>query len=130
MHLLLLRSLFREMVTDLAGPAPTVDEPTRGGMTRYLIVVARTEPAVYEHLRNRHSGDAKVRVMLDRRGASDVDTMERPPAERRRRRSSLMAGASPEPVALAPEHTPEPRAPPPQPLASPQAAPPPNTPPH
>jgi hypothetical protein len=123
MHLLLLRSLFREMVTDLAGRAPTADEPTRGGMTRYLIVVARTEPAVYEHLRNRHSGDAKVRVMLDRRGASDVDTMERPPAERRRRRSSLMAGASHELVAIAPEYTPEPRAPHPQPLESHEEAP-------
>ena len=123
MHLLLLRSLFREMVTDLAGSAPTADEPTRGGMTRYLIVVARTEPAVYEHLRNRHSGDAKVRVMLDRRGASDVDTMDHPPAERRRRRSSLMAGASHELVAIAPEYTPEPRAPHPQPLESHEEAP-------
>src|SRR5438093_10768291 len=74
MHLLLLRSLFREMIPDLAGPAPTADEPNRGGMTRYLIVVARTEPAVYEHLRNRHLGDAKVRVMLDRRGAVEYDS--------------------------------------------------------
>ena len=57
MHLLLLRSLLREMISDLAGPASTADEPNRGGMTRYLIVVARTEPAVYEHLRNRHLGD-------------------------------------------------------------------------
>jgi len=69
MHLLLLRSLFREMISDLTGPAQTVEGPNRGGMTRYLIVVARTEPAVYEHLRNRHLGDPKVRVMLDRRGA-------------------------------------------------------------
>ena len=116
MHLLLLRSLFREIISDLAGSAPTADEPNRGGMTRYLIVVARTEPAVYEHLRNRHSGDPKVRVMLDRRGASDVDLMEVLPAERRRRRSSLMTGASHELVAVSPEHTAEPPAPHPQPL--------------
>ena len=83
MHLLLLRSLFREMVSDLAGPAPTADEPNRGGMTRYLIVVARTEPAVYEHLRNRHLGDAKVRVMLDRRGALEYDSSDNtPPVDR------------------------------------------------
>src|SRR5713101_7510409 len=79
MHLLLLRSLLREMIADLTGPASTVDEPTRGGMTRYLIVVARTEPAVYEHLRNRHFGDPKVRVMLDRRGANDVEMIDGPP---------------------------------------------------
>jgi len=102
MHLLLLRSLLREMIADLTGPASTVDEPTRGGMTRYLIVVARTEPAVYEHLRNRHFGDPKVRVMLDRRGANDVEMIDCPlPVERRRRRSSLMTGASHELVALA-----------------------------
>ena len=118
MHLLLLRSLFREMIADLAGPAPTAEETTRGGMMRYLIVVARTEPAVYAHLRNRHSGDPKVRVMLDRRGASDVDTMDRLPAERRRRRSSLMTGASHELVALSLENTAEPPAPHPQPLES------------
>src|SRR5262249_51168766 len=95
MHLLLLRSLSRQMVSDLAGPARTADEPNRGGMTRYLIVVARTEPAVYEHLRNRHLGDAKVRVMLDRRGAFEYDSSDNlPPVDRRRRRSSLMTGAS------------------------------------
>ncbi len=104
MHLLLLRSLFREMISDLAGPAPTADEPNRGGMTRYLIVVARTEPAVYEHLRNRHFGDSKVRVMLDRRGAVEYDSSDSaPPVDRRRRRSSLMTGASHELVALASE---------------------------
>ena len=123
MHLLLLRSLFREMLTDLAGPAPTADEPTRGGMTRYLIVVARTEPAVYAHLRNRHSGDPKVRVLLDRRGAIDVDTMDSLPAERRRRRSSLMTGASHELVALSPEQTAEDPASHPQRLESPEEAP-------
>jgi len=91
MHLLLLRSLFREMIPDLAGPAPTADEPNRGGMTRYLIVVARTEPAVYEHLRNRHLGDAKVRVMLDRRGAVEYDSSEPPPRPRRLNRNPVLA---------------------------------------
>src|SRR5256712_11539002 len=124
MHLLLLRSLFREMIADFTGPASTVDEPTRGGMTRYLIVVARTEPAVYEHLRNRHFGDAKVRVMLDRRGANDAEMIDGPlPVERRRRRSSLMTGASHELVALASESTVEPPAPNPQPRASYEEAP-------
>jgi hypothetical protein len=114
MHLLLLRSLLREMIADLAGPASTVDKSDRGSMTRYLIIVARTEPAVYEHLRNRHLGDPKVRVMLDRRGATDVDSMEAPPVDRRRRRSSLMTGASHELVALAHERPAESPSPNPQ----------------
>lgn len=119
MHLLLLRSLFREIISDLAGPAPTADESNRGGMTRYLIVVARTEPAVYEHLRNRHLGDPKVRVMLDRRGAVEYESSDNPPPiDRRRRRSSLMTGASHELVALAPE---VPTAEPPQPNPQPRA---------
>jgi hypothetical protein len=119
MHLLLLRSLFREIISDLAGPAPTAEESNRGGMTRYLIVVARTEPAVYEHLRNRHHGDPKVRVMLDRRGAVEYESSENPPPiDRRRRRSSLMMGASHELVALALE---VPTAEPPQPNPQPRA---------
>ena len=124
MHLLLLRSLFREMISDLAGPAPTADEPNRGGMTRYLIVVARTEPAVYEHLRNRHFGDSKVRVMLDRRGAVEYDSSDAaPPVDRRRRRSSLMTGASHELVALATEVLAESPTPNPQPRAPYEEAP-------
>jgi len=123
MHLLLLRSLLREMIADLAGSAPTADEPNRGGMTRYLIVVARTEPAVYEHLRNRHLGDPKVRVMLDRRGATDVEMTDVPPIDRRRRRSSLMTGASHELVALAHEATAEAPSPNPQPRAPYEEAP-------
>src|SRR3989442_10176804 len=116
MHLLLLRSLFRELIADLAGPASTGDEPTRGVMTRYLIVVARTEPAVYEHLRNRHLGDPKVRVMLDRRGAVEFETADAaPPVDRRRRRASLMHRASHEPVPLAHPVAPETPRPNPQP---------------
>ncbi len=62
-------------------------------MTRYLIVVARTEPAVYEHLRNRHRDDPKVRVVLDRRGATDPEASEGPPpVDRRSRRSSIVTG--------------------------------------
>src|SRR5262245_55653218 len=125
MHLLLLRSLFREIISDLAGPAPTADESNRGGMTCYLIVVARTEPAVYEHLRNRHLGDPKVRVMLDRRGAVEYESSDiPPPIGRRRRRSSLMTGASHELVAIAPEvPTTEPPQPNPQPRAPYEEAP-------
>lgn len=125
MHLLLLRSLFREIISDLAGAAPTADDSNRGGMTRYLIVVARTEPAVYEHLRNRHLGDPKVRVMLDRRGAVEYESSDNPPPiDRRRRRSSLMTGASHELVALAPEvPTVEPPQPNPQPSAPYEEAP-------
>src|SRR5712664_3724792 len=119
MHLLLLRSLLREMIADLAGPSSTGDETNRESMTRYLIVVARTEPAVYEHLRNRHVGDPKVKVVLDRRGATDAEFLDGPPpVERRRRRSSLMAGASHELVAVtredavaAPSPNPQPPAP-------------------
>src|SRR3989441_8959474 len=115
MHLLLLRSLFREMISDLVGSAPTAEEPSRRRMTRYLIVVARTEPAVYEHLRNRHLGDPKVRVMLARRGAVEYESSENPPpVDRRRRRSSLMTGASHELVAIVPEVPAEPPAPTPQ----------------
>ncbi len=75
---------------------------------RYLVVVARTEPALYEHLRNRHGSDPAVRVVLDRRGACDVETtVGRPPVERRRRRSWLTSGASHELVALGREDTTE-----------------------
>src|SRR2546428_736108 len=124
MHLLLLRSLLREMIADLAGPAAPADESNRGSMTRYLIVVARTEPAVYEHLRNRHLGDPKVRVMLGRRGAVEFETADAaPPVDRRRRRSSLMTGASHELVALAHEVAAETPSPNPQPSAPYEEAP-------
>ena len=124
MHLLLLRSLLREMIADLAGPSSAGDETKQEGMTRYLIVVARTEPAVYEHLRNRHVADPKVKVVLDRRGARDADLMDGPPpVERRRRRSSLMTGASHELVAVTREDTVEASSPNPQPLAPYEEAP-------
>src|SRR5213595_807130 len=74
----------------------------------YLIVVARNEPALYEHLRDRHGRDPRVRVVVDRRGASDVEITEsRPRVERRRRRSWLSTGASHELVELAAEDTTE-----------------------
>jgi hypothetical protein len=68
----------------------------------YLIVVARNEPALYEHLRSRHRDDPRVRVVVDRRGARDVPTSDAPlPVERRRRRSWLATGAPHELVELA-----------------------------
>src|SRR5437867_11279744 len=118
MHLLLLRSLLREMITDLAGPSSTGDEPNRESMTRYLIVVARTEPAVYEHLRNRHVADPKVKVVLDRRGVRDPDLMEGPPpVERRHHRSSHMTRDLNDLEAVTCGDTVETSSPEPQPLA-------------
>jgi hypothetical protein len=103
-----LRSLLREIITDLSGPASPVGEPTGEPTMHYLIVVARNEPALYEHLRDRHGRDPRVRVVVDRRGASDVEITEsRPRVERRRRRSWLSTGASHELVELAGEDTTE-----------------------
>ncbi|MBI2161402.1 MAG: hypothetical protein HYU25_13680 [Candidatus Rokubacteria bacterium] len=92
---------------------------------RYLIVVARNEPALYEHLRNRHGGDPRVQVVVDRRGASDVETTDGPPpVDRRRRRSWLMTGASHELVEVAREDTAQPLSPKPQPSVRYEEAPP------
>src|SRR5918996_1835747 len=99
-----LRSLLREIITDLSGSASSASEPAGGLPMRYLIVVARNEPALYEHLRDRHGRDPRVRVVVDRRGAGDVETRaSRPPVDRRRRRSWLPPGAPPEPVEPPPE---------------------------
>src|SRR2546429_9565415 len=90
-----LRSLLREIITDLSGPASPVGEPTGEPTMHYLIVVARNEPALYEHLRDRHGRDPRVRVVVDRRGASDGEIKGgRPPAGRRRRRSPVSPRAS------------------------------------
>jgi len=79
---------------------------------RYLIVVARNQPAVYEHLRHRHGRDPRVQVVVDRRGADDVEmTANPPPVERRRRRSWLTTGASHELVELPADDTTESRSP-------------------
>src|SRR3989442_6927892 len=79
---------------------------------RYLIVVARNQPAVYEHLRHRHGRDSRVQVVVDRRGADDVEmTANPPPVERRRRRSWLTTGASHELVELPADDTTESRSP-------------------
>ncbi len=105
MSLFLLRSLLREIVSDLVPPAPET-EPSGEPAMRYLIVVARNEPALYEHLRQRHTGDKSVRVVVDRRGARGDDVADvRPAVERRRRRSWLSTGASHELVDLARERT-------------------------
>lgn len=78
----------------------------------YLIVVARNEAALYEHLRTRHRGDPRVRVVVDRRGASDpLPAAGAPAVERRRRRSWLATGAPHELVELAREDTAEPPSP-------------------
>ena len=75
---------------------------------RYLIVVARNELALYEHLRSRHANDPRVRVMIDRRTTGDTATQPGArPVERRRRRSWLATGASHELVELAREDTAE-----------------------
>jgi len=124
MSMFLLRSLLREVITDLSGPAARAGEPTGEPTMRYLIVVARNEPALYEHLRNRHGGDPRVQVLVDRRGASDVETMDGPPpVDRRRRRSWLATGASHELVEVAREDTAEPLSPKPQPSVRNEEAP-------
>jgi len=95
------------MIPDVSRPVPDAGG-SKGGAARYLVVVARTEPALYEHLRNRHGNDPAVRVVLDRRGARDVEAADgRPAVERRRRRSWLTSGATHELVALAREGAPQ-----------------------
>jgi len=90
----------------------------------YLIVVARNEPALYEHLRTRHRGDPRVRVVVDRRGAGEpVTTAGAPPVERRRRRSWLATGAPHELVELAREDAAESPSPTPQPSVPTEEAP-------
>ena len=91
---------------------------------RYLIVVARNEPALYEHLRARHRGDPRVRVVVDRRSFSDlVTTAGAPAVERRRRRSGLATGAPHELVELAREDAAESPGPTPQPSVPTEEAP-------
>jgi hypothetical protein len=107
-----LRSLLREIITDLSGPASRSGEPTGDRTMRYLIVVARNEPALYEHLRDRHGRDPRVRVVVDRRGVSEIEMTKSPPrVERRRRRSWLATGASHELVEVAGENSAEARSP-------------------
>ena len=96
------------MVTDRSRAACCGGAPTGRLENRYLIVVARNEPALYEHLRHRHSRDASVRVVVDRRGTGDGEMRDGPPpVERRRRRSWLANGASHELVELTREDTTE-----------------------
>jgi len=106
MPMLLFRSLLRDVLTNLSGHASAAGEPTREPTLRYLIVVARNQPALYEHLRNRHGRDPGVQVVVDRRGDGNVETTaDPPPVERRRRRSWLATGASHELVELPAEDT-------------------------
>src|SRR2546428_8446794 len=92
MSIFLLRSLLQEIAADLPGAG--AGEPTGEPTMSYLIVVARNESALYEHLRSRHGSDPRVRVMIDRRSAKNAATTEGPrPVARRRRRSWLATGA-------------------------------------
>ncbi len=52
-------------------------------MIRYLIVVSRTQPRLYEHLVRNFAGDPQTQVILDRRVG------ERRQADRRRRPSTV-----------------------------------------
>src|SRR5207244_12479244 len=93
MSIFLLRSLLQEIVADL--PGTRAGEPTGELMMSYLIVVARNEPALYEHLRSRHGSDPRVSVVIDRRSTKAAAATGGPrPVERRRRRSWLAAGAT------------------------------------
>src|SRR3989442_9664972 len=104
MSIFLLRSLLQEIAADLPGAG--AGEP-RGELTMsYLIVVARNESALYEHLRSRRGSDPGVRVMIDRGPAKNAATTEAPrPVERRRRGLWLARGASHELVELASQYT-------------------------
>ena len=114
MSTFLLRSLLQEVAAGLSGVR--AGEPTGALTMRYLIVVARNEPALYEHLRDRHGNDPRVRVVIDRRTARNVATTEGlPRVERRRRRSWLATGASHELVELVRENTAESPSPTPKP---------------
>jgi len=106
--------VLREIITDRSR-AGCGGAPLTGRLeNRYLIVVARNQPALYEHLRHRHGRDPSVRVVVDRRGTGDGDGTGdgemrdgSPPVERRRRRSWLATGASHELVELRREDTTE-----------------------
>ena len=113
MSTFLLRSLLQEVAAGLSGVR--AGEPTGALTMRYLIVVARNEPALYEHLRDRHGNDPRVRVVIDRRTARAVATTDLPRVERRRRRSWLATGASHELVELVRENTTESLSPTPKP---------------
>ena len=122
MSIFLLRSLLQEIAADLPGAG--AGEPTGEPTMSYLIVVARNESALYEHLRSRHGSDPRVRVMIDRRSAKNAATTEGPrPVERRRRRSWLATGASHELVELARQFTTESPSPKQQPSSHSEEAP-------
>src|SRR2546426_6083813 len=122
MSIFLLRSVLQEIAADLPGAG--AGEPTGELTMSYLIVVARNESALYEHLRSRHGSDPRVRVMIDRRSAKNAATTEGPrPVERRRRRSWLATGASHELVELARQYATESPSPKQQPSSHSEEAP-------
>src|SRR2546430_5048827 len=95
MSMVLLRSLLRQTITDLSGSASRAGELGGGSAMRYLIGVARKEPALYEHLRTRHRGDPRGRVAVVRRSVSDLVTTAWGLHIERRRRRSVLATAAP-----------------------------------
>lgn len=55
-------------------------------MGRYLIIVARDQPDLYEYLAKQFSGDGEVEVLLDRRQRIRAREPERRQADRQPRR--------------------------------------------
>ncbi len=54
-----------------------------GELPRWIIIVRRDKPGLYEHLRESYEGDARVEVILDRRLAASTEM----PAEANARRA-------------------------------------------
>jgi hypothetical protein len=46
---------------------PVALQLDRSLATQYLVIVARAEPALFQHLARRFAGDGRVRVLMDRR---------------------------------------------------------------
>jgi len=55
-------------------------------MVQYLIIVARDQPDLYEHLAEQFSGDREVEVLLDRRQRVQAHEPERRRADRQPRK--------------------------------------------
>src|SRR5437016_7047968 len=94
MPMLLFRSLLRDVLTNLSGHAFSAREPTREPTMRYLIVVARNQPALYEHLRNRHGRDPGGPGVVGRARGGHGGTAGAPPHGARRRRRPWLAGGA------------------------------------
>ena len=53
-------------------------------MVRYLLIVARSQPDLWHYLNDNFAGDAKVEVILDRRGGERRQRIQPHEPERRR----------------------------------------------